>query len=488
MKRLVCAALSLAVIGGCAQVSVPKLPISMAADDPAITLLDSRFPGAAANNEQVSLQTTDSFLLQHRALGTADNPRIDEYTNSILKKLQRTLPGTPAAGRVYITPNTEFSAASYEDGGIYIPYKVLGALESEDELAALIAHEYAHVLLNHHKTNWLDTASGFLYSAGKLYIGRRQADAVESDLLRMLAINEAGLGLSQIGLIPGLTRSQEDEADRLGADLVIRAGYSYIGAHKLLSRIRTWDDMTRAQREARKKDYLQLFKPSDNSALAKAIDGQVDKLEHEAEKLIGKWSRHHDSGATRMDDLRSYIKQHYAEVERPPLRVDAYKRVVAASEARRFFEGLDKAHVSSLALMKQDRKDALSRARQAGQTPASSAAFARHVLISALSVNGLGRDAVVELESVVSDERALYSDNLLLVEVLREREPERALTLAQRSYDRYGEPVELLPDLITLNKQLNRNWIVMKLYGVCAARAMAATDNALLDSCNKAKG
>lgn len=488
MKRLFSAALSLAVIGGCAQISVPKLPIGVSTEESATTLFESRFPGTPANKEQVSSQTTESYLLQHRALGTAANSRIDEYTNSILKRLQRTLPGAPAAGRVYVTPNTEFSAASYQDGGIYIPYKVLDALESEDELAALIAHEYAHVLLSHHVTNWLDTASGLVYSAGKLYIGQRKADVVNNDLLRMLAINEAGLGLSQIGLIPGLTRSQEDEADRLGADLIIRAGYSYIGAHKLLSRIRTWDDKTKAQREARKRDYIQLFKPSENSILAKAIDGQVDKLEHQVEKLIGKWSRHHDSGGTRMDGLRSYLKQHYAEVQRPPLSVDAYKQVVGAPEARRFFEGLDKAHVSSLALMKQDRKNALSGARYAEQSPASNTAFARHVLISALSVNGHGYDAVGKLESTVSDDRALLSDNLLLVEMLREREPEKALTLAQRSYDRYGEPVNLLPDLIMLNKQLNRTWIVMKLYGVCAAKAMATTDNVLLDSCNKAKG
>lgn len=486
MKRLSCVVLWFAALGGCAQIEVPKL--SIVKDDPSLTLFDARFPGAASAQDRVSQQPTQSYLLQHRALGTAEHSHIDDYTNAVLKRLQRTLPGAPAEARVYVTPTTEFSAASYEDGGIYIPYKVFSALESEDELAALIAHEYAHVLLAHHKTNWLDTASGLLYSAGKMYIGQRKADLVENDLLRMLAINEAGLGLSQIGLIPGLTRAQEDEADRLGVDLMIRAGYSYVGAHKLLTRIKTWDDITRAQREARRQDYVRLFKSSDNSALAKALDGQVDKLEDQVTKLLAQWSRHHDAGETRIDSLRSYLKQHYDDANRPPLRVAEYQSVMGTSNARHFFSGLDQAHHSSLALMKQDRKSAMTYARQAERSPASSAAYSRHVLINSLTVNGRGRDAVTALEELVSGDRALYNDNLLLVEVLRKQDPERALALAQRSYDRFGEPADLLPDLITLNKQLNRNWFVMKFYGVCAAKAMAATDNALLDSCNKAKG
>ena len=488
MIRL-CAALILTLAGGCANVSVPQLPLMAPAHDPSLSLFDGRYPGPAAGLAEISDETTSSFFLQHRALGVAPNAAIDAYVNGILAKLQRTLPGTPRASRVYITPSTEFGASSFNDGGIYLPYRVLDALESEDELAALIAHEYAHVLLQHHQTNWMNSASSLLYSAGKLYIGQQgQKDVSDNDLLRMLAINDLGLGASQIGLIPALTRDQETEADRLGTDLMIRAGYSYVGVHKLLGRLRTWDEQNAAQQEARRKDYLQLFSASDNSVLASLIDGQVDKLEDQATRLVRQWGRHHDSGETRMDGLREYIRQHYADAERPVLRVASYDKAIRSAQARQFFSGLDQAHASSQALMKKDRRAALASARQAERSAASGAPFARHVLINALTVNGQAKDAVGRLQSQVSAGRALYSDNLFLINVLRNAEPQKALDIAQRSYDHYGEPAELLPDLIALNKQLNRSFLVMKFYGICAGKALAATDNALLESCNKAKG
>lgn len=488
MKRLY-GALLLTLVGGCANVGVPQLPLMAPAIDPSLTLFDGRYPGPAAGRAEVSPETTGSLLLQHRALGVAPNAAIDGYVNGVLAKLQQTLPSAPAAARVYVTPGTEFGAASYRDGGIYLPYRVLNALESEDELAALIAHEYAHVLLQHHQTNWLNGASSLLYSAGKLYIGQQgKKNVSDNDLLRMLAVNDLGLGASQIGLIPALTRDQETEADRLGTDLMIRAGYSYVGVHKLLGRLRTWDEQNRAQREARRKDYLQLFSSGDKSLLAKAIDGQVDKLEDQATKLVRQWGRHHDSGDARIEGLREYLRQHYAEADRPALRAASHDKVIRSPQARQFFAGLDQAHVSSQALMNKDRKGALASARQAERSAASEAPFARHVLINALAVNGQTKDAFGRLETQVTAERALYSDNLFLMNVLRGAEPGKALEIAQRSYDNYGEPAELLPDLIALNKQLNRSLMVMKFYGICAGKALAATDNALLESCNKAKG
>lgn len=488
MKRL-SVALLMSLVGGCANVSVPQLPLMAPAHDPSLSLFDGRYTGPAAGLAEVSPETTSSLFLQHRALGVAPNSVIDGYVNEILAKLQKTLPGTPLASRVYVTPSVEFNAASFKDGGIYIPYRVLEALESEDELAALIAHEYAHVLLQHHQTNWMNSASSLLYSAGKIYIGQRgQKNVSDNELLRMLAINDLSLGASQIGLIPALTRDQEAVADRLGTDLMIRAGYSYVGAHKLLGRLRTWDEQNTARQEALRKDYFQLFSSSDKSMLAGLIDGQVDKLEDQATKLVRQWGRHHDSGDTRIEGLREYIRQHYADADRPMLRVAAYEKVIRSAQARQFFSGLDQAHASSQALMQQDRKAALASARQAERSAAASSPFARHVLINALTVNGQKKDALGRLETQVTAERALYSDNLLLINVLRNAEPQKALEIAQRSYDNYGEPAELLPDLIALNKQLNRSILVMKFYGICAGRALAATDNALLESCNKAKG
>ncbi|MNO87873.1 hypothetical protein D3C76_793060 [compost metagenome] len=82
---------------------------------------------------------------------------------------------------------------------------------------------------------------------------------------------------------------------------------------------------------------------------------------------------------------------------------------------------------------------------------------------------------------------ALYADNMLMISALKGSYPEKALALAQQSYDSYDSPPELLPDLISLNKQQNNQVAVIKYYSVCASKSFSMTDNKLLDNCNKAK-
>lgn len=486
MIRTTLSALALASLCGCA--SVAQMPLGKPAVDPNLSIIDAYFSGPSAGQTQIAEQTADSLRMQQRALGVAPNGQIDRYLNDVLARLQRSLPDQPAAARVYATPNTEFNAASYQDGGIFIPYKVLDALESEDELAALIAHEYAHVLLRHHKTNWINTAATLAHSAGKLYINSKGSTAVENELQRMLLVNEATLGASQIGLMPMLTRAQENDADRLGVDLLIRAGYSYIGAMNFMSRMENWEAVNEAILEKRRTNYIDLFAKTEQHVLAKSIDGQLDLLEDKFTGLLRRAKRHHDAGDDRTAALRAYLKQHYANSARPVLQVEPYAAVLKSPTSKRFFSGLDQAHAASAALLEENAAQALQYARLAVESPAASVPFTRHALISALTFNGKEKDAFAQLQRDVDAGRALFNDELLLLSQLKQSSPEKALALAQRSYERHASAVELLPELIELNKQMNNSLMVLQLYGICAGKALSSANSALLESCNKAKG
>ncbi|RWU24328.1 hypothetical protein DM813_08395 [Pseudomonas alkylphenolica] len=481
--------IAIALASGCAQMQVPGIPsLGKAKVDPNLTQIAANFKGPAAGRNAVATQTLQSIQLQNKALGVAQDGKIDAYLNAILARLQAGLPGTPPPARVYATPNTEFNARSFEDGGIFIPYKVLDALESEDELASLIAHEYAHVALQHYHSDWIDTAANLAYSAGNIYINRQLKTSTDKDLLGMVLTNDAVLGASQIGLVPALTRDQENEADQLGVDLLIRARYSIVGAITFLSRMEEWEARNQAILDQRKTNYFDLFSKSEQSVIAKAIDAQIDVLENKLAKQIHSTSQKHDKGEDRSKTLRSYIKQHYAGVDRPPLSVAPYTAALKSSHAKAFFTGLDQAHASTAALAQKNLPQALSNATGATKSPAALVPFARHVMINAMAVNGKSADALAMLESDVGTNSALFVDNVFLINILKKSSPEKALTLAQHSYERYADSPELLPDLILLSKQQKNPFAVMKYYGVCAGKAMASSNNALLESCNKAKG
>lgn len=491
MTRLGLLALVTLALSGCAQMSLPALPaMPLAAPkvDPNITQYAAHYSGPAGNQSNLAPATPKSTQLQKRAQGIAVNSQIDHYLNSILARLQKGLPGTPAAARVYATPNTEFNASSYEDGGIYITYKALGALGSEDEVAALIAHEYAHVLLQHYQTDWIDTAATFAYSAGNLYINRQVKTATDVDLLRMMVTNNAALEMSQIGLVPALTRDQENEADQLGLDLLLRANYSFVGALDFLSRMQQWDAQNEAIQLQRKTNYIDLFAKSETGVIAKAIDGQIDVLEDKFAQFMRQTGQHHDNGEERAKTLRTYLKRHYANADRPPLRTEPYAQVMKSRNATDLFTSLDLTHSSLAALQQRDSRQALASAQQANKQAGTKVAFTQHALINALAVSGKRKEALALLEQNVASGEALYVDDLLMLAALKRSYPDQALALAQRSYDSYDSPSDLLPDLIALNKQQKNQAAVLKFYGVCASKALSTTDSKLLDSCNKAKG
>ena len=86
---------------------------------------------------------------QRRAYGVIGPSSLDQPLGRVLETIRRAAgQGAPEA-RIHVTPDPGLHAFAAEDGAIFIAVGMLRSLETEDELAALIAHEYAHVLRGH---------------------------------------------------------------------------------------------------------------------------------------------------------------------------------------------------------------------------------------------------------------------------------------------------------------------------------------------------
>ena len=189
---------------------------------------------AAAPVNATDWANAEQEHLQNRAegYGLVHMPGMEKFLNGLLAKV-RAEAGVPQwPGQVYITADSGLDAYTQKSGNIYLSLGYLQEAESEDELLALVAHEFAHSYLEYDalrasllKTDWvadIGTNITFTSRGGDLKnIGKANSRALES-----AAAVFAAYQLSRNLLAPAWSRSQEFAADEMAVQLSIRLGYS----------------------------------------------------------------------------------------------------------------------------------------------------------------------------------------------------------------------------------------------------------------------
>ena len=90
--------------------------------------------------------------------GLLSVPSFTKYANEVLDRIKAATPLQQVPGSVYVVANEQLDAYSTADGNIFISGGYLRSITTEDQLAALLAHELSHVLLRHHDTNFIGRA------------------------------------------------------------------------------------------------------------------------------------------------------------------------------------------------------------------------------------------------------------------------------------------------------------------------------------------
>ena len=75
-------------------------------------------------------------------------PAFTNYANGVLDKLKQASGFQQVPGKVLIVANDQMDAGATADGNVFISSGYLRELKNEDQLAALLAHELAHVLMH----------------------------------------------------------------------------------------------------------------------------------------------------------------------------------------------------------------------------------------------------------------------------------------------------------------------------------------------------
>jgi predicted Zn-dependent protease len=189
-------------------------------------------------------------IMRARAHGFVPSPELNAYVTGVLTRLLAGVP-LPASfsPNVKVLAAPDFGAVCTPDGTIVLSIGLLERVESEDELAFILGHEISHAILRHHGSDWFTKAQYYaVLNAGTL---SEVADNVQrvnaaagvntgvdlTNLRRSIDIATKVYTLSENVLAPQFQQGQEDQADALGLDLMIKAGYSPAGADAALAHL-----------------------------------------------------------------------------------------------------------------------------------------------------------------------------------------------------------------------------------------------------------
>lgn len=150
------------------------------------------------------------------------------------------LPETFGGYHFAVVESEQINAFAAPGGFIYVSTGFVRRLPDEDSLAAVLAHEIAHVHLKHGvsavSNAKLFSALGEFTKQGVSIAGSQVGASVDlASLTSMLA--ESATGVSDRLLRSGFDRSQEYQADLYAAQLLERAGYdpnALLGVLKIL--------------------------------------------------------------------------------------------------------------------------------------------------------------------------------------------------------------------------------------------------------------
>ena len=171
-------------------------------------------------------------IMRTRAQGFVPSTTLHEYVRGVMLRLLRGV-AMPASfdPEVHILAAPEFAGECTPDGTLIITAGLLEQLETEDELAFVIGHELSHAVYRHQTPNWYKKAQLYAVINGSAIDEIAESAAIggkfgtDANVGRALDVAEHLEKLSSDVLMPQMERGQEDQADALGFDLMVKAGY-----------------------------------------------------------------------------------------------------------------------------------------------------------------------------------------------------------------------------------------------------------------------
>jgi peptidase M48-like protein len=171
-------------------------------------------------------------IMRTRGQGFVPSRELHDYADGVMRRLLAGVPLPPSfRPEVHILATPEFAGECTPDGTLIVSVGLLELLETEDELAFVIGHELAHAIYRHQQPDWYKKAQFYAVVNGTAVdvVAQGAQSALGghagANVVRGLDVAQHLAKLSANVLMPQMAKGQEDQADALGFDLLVKAGY-----------------------------------------------------------------------------------------------------------------------------------------------------------------------------------------------------------------------------------------------------------------------
>ena len=178
--------------------------------------------GTLLTPEQEQLMGKEFMRSVRASLTLLDDPLIEDYLQSLGERLVSQVDDFDGKISLFLINDPSINAFAGPGGYIGVHTGLILAAETEDELASVLAHELAHVVQRHifrsiEASQHLELSTMATMIAA-IILGSKSPAATEA----ILSSGMAGAAQQQLTF----SRQHEQEADRVGLDMMSRAGFN----------------------------------------------------------------------------------------------------------------------------------------------------------------------------------------------------------------------------------------------------------------------
>ncbi|MCB0330135.1 MAG: M48 family metalloprotease [Bdellovibrionales bacterium] len=194
---------------------------------------------------------------------------INQYVNEVGQTLVSfsDMPYTFKGYHFMVLNSNELNAFATPSGFVFVTKGLVKRMPDEDALAAVLAHEIAHVVEGHGVGAVETQILTDIVTEVGLEVAKETSGGVTQAILQNtetfgLAIDDMAENL----LVKGYSRSQEYDADEYAAELMVRAGYNPMGLVEMLKAIES------VEKASERKSGLMETHPSATDRLGEVMD------------------------------------------------------------------------------------------------------------------------------------------------------------------------------------------------------------------------
>ncbi len=152
-----------------------------------------------------------------------------DYVSDIGQRLAGVVPGPKFPYQFKVVDLSDINAFALPGGFMYVNRGLIEAADDEAELAGVMAHEMAHVALRH-GTN--QASKAYLAQAGLGVLGGLLGESTTGQIIGAVG----GFGLNTLFL--KFSRTAEEQADIVGAQMLARSGYDPMAMARMFETLR----------------------------------------------------------------------------------------------------------------------------------------------------------------------------------------------------------------------------------------------------------